>query len=231
MDTKETNIIIKIFRVLSFIFLLLLFAIASFLVFYIISSAIAKKNGTKPPISLYTIASPSMEPTIMVYDVIVDVNVKSDDELFAPSNDQEGTIITFYSDSIDTGGYTVTHRIFKKYDYQGTIYYETKGDNNATQDAGRIKLSNIVGRYLFKIPQLGKLQVFLSSKLGWILIILCPAILIIVTDIFKINKAKKIKEDISNIKDTNDTSKDVNEVERDKKIRALIEKANKINKK
>jgi signal peptidase I len=100
MDKKETNLFVKIFRTLSLIFLVLLFLIAIFLVFYIVTSAIAKKNGTKPPISMYTIVSPSMEPTIMVYDVIVNTNPKSDNDL------DQGTIITFYSDSIDTGGYT-----------------------------------------------------------------------------------------------------------------------------
>lgn len=229
MDKKEVSIVIKIFRGLSYIFLALLSLLALFLMFYIVTSAIAKKNGTRPPISIYTIASPSMEPTIMVYDLIVDRNVKSDDELYAPSNDHEGTIITFYSDAIDTGGYTVTHRIYKKYDYNGTIYYETKGDNNLAQDAGRITISNIVGKYLFKIPKVGKIQFFLSSKIGWILLILIPALLIIITDLIKINKAYKIKQDISNIKDN--SNKKSKELERDKKIRALIEKADKMNKK
>ena len=229
MEKKEDSILTKIFRVFSYIFLAILFLLAIFLVFYIISSAIAKKRGTRPPISLYTIASPSMEPTINVYDIIVDVNVKSDDELYAPSKDNEGTIITFYSDSIDTGGYTVTHRIYRKYDYNGTIYYETKGDNNISEDLGRITLDNIVGRYIFKIPKIGKVQFFLSSRIGWILVILIPALIIIITDIVKINKAYKIKEDISKIKGKN--NKKSEDKEKNKKLRALLEKADKMNKK
>ena len=224
MDKKETNIFIKIFRALSYVFLVLLFLIALFLIFYIVTSAIAKKKGTKPPISLYTIVSPSMEPTIMVYDVIVDVNPKSDNDL------DEGTIITFYSDKIDTGGYTVTHRIYKKYNYNNTIYYETKGDNNVAQDIGRITFSNIVGKYLFKIPKLGKIQFFVSSIYGWILIILLPALIIILSDVFKLKNAKKIKADLDDI-DNNPVSTNTEEQERDKRIRALVEKADKMNKK
>ena len=224
MDKKEPSVFVKIFRALSYVFLVLLFLIALFLMFYIVTSAIAKKNGTKPPISMYTIVSPSMEPTIMVYDVIVNVNPKSDEDL------PEGTIITFYSDAIDTGGYTVTHRVYKKYFYNNVVYYETKGDNNSAQDVGRITFKNIVGKYLFKIPGLGKIQFFVTSKLGWILIVLIPAIIIIGGDILKLLKARKIKEDLDNIQDDT-TLQELEEQEQQKKLRALIEKADKINKK
>ena len=224
MDKKEANIFVKIFRALSYVFLVFLFLVAIFLIFYITTSAIAKKNGTKPPISMYTIVSPSMEPTIMVYDVIVNVNPKSDDEL------PEGTIITFYSDAIDTGGYTVTHRIYKKYFYNNVVYYETKGDNNSAQDVGRITFGNIVGKYLFKIPGLGKLQFFVTSKVGWILIVLIPAVIIIISDILKLIKARKIKENLDNMEDDT-TLQNIEEQEQNKRIRALIEKADKINKK
>ena len=227
METKKTNIFVLIIRIASYIFLGLLFIIAAFLIFYISTSAIAKAKGTKPPISLYTIVSPSMEPTIMVYDVIVNVNVKSDDEL---TDNPKGNIITFYSDVLDTGGYTVTHRIYKKYFYNGTAYYETKGDNNNNQDAGRITLKNIVGKYVMKIPQLGRIQFFVTSKIGWILIVIIPAILIIGFDVFKLRKAYNIKQDLNNIEDNPNVTK-YEEQERDKEVRALVEKANQINKK
>lgn len=223
MDKKGTNIFVIIFRILSYIFLAFLFFVASFLMFYIVSSAIAKKNNTRPLISIYTIVSPSMEPTIMVYDVIVNTRIKSDNDL------NQGDIITFYSDSIDTGGYTVTHRVHKKYKYGDTTYYETKGDNNTSQDVGRITFGNIVGKFLFKIPSLGKVQFFVSSKLGWVLIILLPASIIIMSDVLKLVKAYEIKRELSKIKGKGSNSK--KKKEKEKKIRALVEKADKINKK
>ena len=230
MEAKKPNIFIKIFRIFSYIFLVLLFLIAIFLVFYITTSAIAKANNKRPPISMYTIASPSMEPTIMVYDVIVNVNVKSDEELQPTKDGELGTIITFNSDVIDTGGYTITHRINNKYIYNGVAYYETKGDNNKSQDAGRITIKNVVGKYLFKIPQLGRIQFFVTSKIGWLLIVIIPAILIIGLDVFKLRKAYTIKQDLNQIEDDPSVSKKV-EQERDKEVRALIEKSDKINKK
>ena len=140
MNKKGNKIIKKILFVLSYVFLAFLFLLACFLVFYITTNAIAKKKGTNPLISMYTIASPSMEPYIKVYDVIVDVRVKSEQDLSI------GDVITFYSNTIDTGGFTITHRIFNVYEADGVIHYITKGDNNQAQDAGNIKFSNIVGK-------------------------------------------------------------------------------------
>jgi signal peptidase len=223
MNKKGTNIFVLIFRSLSYVFLVFLFIIAMFLMFYILTSAIAKKTNTKPLISIYTIVSPSMEPTIMVYDVIVNTKINSDNDL------NKGDIITFYSDAIDTGGYTVTHRVYKKYIYNDITYYETKGDNNNSQDVGRITFDNVVGKYLFKLPGLGKIQFFVSSKLGWIMIILIPASIIIVSDTVKLIKAYEIKKDLSKIKGKGPDPK--KKKEKEKKIRALVEKADKINKK
>ena len=224
MSKNDTNIFIKVFRFFSYIFLAFLFFLASFLLFYIISSAIAKKKGEKPLISMYTIVSPSMEPTIMIGDVIVNVKAKDDNSL------NEGDIITFFSNTIDTGGYTVTHRIYKKYSYSGTTFYETKGDNNYAEDMGRITFDNIVGKYKLKLPKLGKIQFFVSSPAGWIIIILIPASIIVIGDILKLIQAYRIKKDLGDIKETKNKKK-VDQVNKDKRIRAIIEKADKMNKK
>ena len=223
MNNKGFKLIKTTLKILSYLVLLFLFLLAGFLLFYIITNAIAKKNGTKPLISMYTIVSPSMEPTIMTQDVIIDVRASRDDQL------NKDDIITFYTDAIDTGGYTVTHRILKKYAFDNVVYYETKGDNNSSQDVGRITINNIVGKYWFKINGLGKLQYFISSKIGWIIIILIPALFIIISDILKLIKAVKIKGNISNIKAN--VSNKRKEKEKNKKYIALIEKADEMNKK
>lgn len=75
------EVLSKILNVVSYICLVILFLIAGFLLYFIVSNQIAKTRGTKPLISLYTIVSPSMEPTIMVYDVIIDTRVDETTEL------------------------------------------------------------------------------------------------------------------------------------------------------
>lgn len=217
------KILTKIISVLSYVCLTILVLIAVFLLYYIISNQIARVKGTKPLISLYTIVSPSMEPNINVYDVIIDIRVNKDEDI------KLGDVITFYSDSIDTGGYTVTHRIHSIYDTSGTRYYITKGDNNQNPDDGTITISNIVGKVKYVIPGLGRIQFFVSSKFGWIIVILIPAIGIILADIKKLIKIFRIKEQIEEIPKLKEVEI-IREKEEDKKLRAVVEEANKLNK-
>lgn len=217
------KIFAKIISILSYICLAILVLIALFLLYFIISNQIAKIKGTKPFISLYTIVSPSMEPNINVYDVIIDVRVDEDNDV------KQGDIVTFYSDSIDTGGYTVTHRIHNIYDTSGVRYYITKGDNNQNPDDGTITIDNIVGKVRFIIPALGRIQFFVSSKFGWIIVILIPALGIILADIKKLVKIFRIKEQIEEIPKLKEVEI-IREKEEDKKLRAVVEEANKINK-
>lgn len=221
MDYKE--VLSKIMSILSYICLIALFLIATFLLYFIISNQVAKTKGDKPAISLYTIVSPSMEPTIMVYDVIIDTKVKSDNEL------KIGDIITFYSNTIDTGGYTVTHRIVDIYKNNGIVYYTTKGDNNMDNDAGLITIDNVVGKCKFIIPSIGKMQMFITSRAGWALIILIPALGIILMDIKKLIKIFRIKEQIEEIPQIKEVEL-IREKEENKKLRAVVEEANRMNK-
>ena len=221
MGYKE--VLSKTMSILSYICLIALFLIATFLLYFIVSNQIAKTKGEKPAISIYTIVSPSMEPTIMVYDVIIDTKVKSDAEL------KIGDIITFYSNTIDTGGYTVTHRIVDIYKNNGVIYYTTKGDNNMDKDAGLITIDNVVGKCKFIIPSIGKMQIFITSRAGWILIILIPALGIIIMDIKKLIKIFRIKEQIEEIPQIKEVEL-IREKEENKKLRAVVEEANRMNK-
>lgn len=221
MGYKE--VLSKTMSILSYICLVALFLIATFLLYFIVSNQIAKTKGEKPAISIYTIVSPSMEPTIMVYDVIIDTKVKSDAEL------KIGDIITFYSNTIDTGGYTVTHRIVDIYKNNEVIYYTTKGDNNMDKDVGLITIDNVVGKCKFIIPSIGKMQIFITSRAGWILIILIPALGIILMDIKKLIKIFRIKEQIEEIPQIKEVEL-IREKEENKKLRAVVEEANRMNK-
>lgn len=215
---KIGDIIKFIGKTLAYVILCLLFLITAFLIYYMASSAIAAKKGEKPNIGLYTIVSPSMEPFIKVYDVIIDRKLKSTEEL------KVGDVITFYSSSLDTDGYTITHRIYDIKVSDGKTYYITKGDNNQSVDIGSITRENIVGKMIYKINGLGKIQFFLSSKLGWILIILIPALCFILYDLNKLNKIFKIKKKIDKIPEYQNMSAK-EEIEHNKKVRALLEKS------
>ena len=226
MAKKNNNkkLVQTISSIFSYVALVVLFLVAGFLLFYITTSLIAKITNKKPIVSLFTIVSPSMEPTIMVYDVIVDTRVSKESKL------KEGDIITFYSSSIDTGNFTVTHRIERIIEVDGEKRYITKGDNNQNVDAGYITFKDIVGKEKFKINGLGKLQVFIASRFGWLIIILIPALVIVLFDIFKLKKIYNVKKELEVIPEIKKVSR-VRETEENKKIRTLTAKANRINKK
>jgi len=224
MKKNKKEILEVISSLLTKLLIIVLSIVALFLVFYIVTSTIAKKKGTNPPVAIYTIVSPSMEPYIKKYDVIINFAIKEEKDL------KVGDIITFYSDSIDTNGFTVTHRINQIIDVDGSKVYITKGDNNQQPDDGYITYKNIVGKYAFKIPQVGRVQFLLSSKVGWLIIILIPALGIILMDSIKIFKIVKIKNDEEELPKLKEVEK-IREVKDNEKSKELIKKAKLLKKK
>lgn len=209
-------------RIISYICLAVLFVVACFLLFYIINNQIARMKNEPAFMNIFTIVSPSMEPNIKVYDVIIEFKVDNEADL------KVGDIITFYTDEIDTGGYTVTHRIHEINVVNGKRRYITKGDNNQSVDSGYITYGNIVGKVSYILPGAGRIQFFISSRLGWLLIILIPAMGIIIMDIIKLKRLFKIKKQIESIPNMEEIEH-VREKEENKYFRALIERANRIN--
>ena len=178
--------------VISWTIFVLLIIIGVLLIYYYISVKLYATKGEKyePQFSVYTIVSGSMEPTISKFDVII--NTKVDDIEDVKIND----VVTFISTWNVTYGMTVTHRVVgTKILDTGETCLVTRGDNNTQEDAACVKEENLIGVTKAVIPGLGKIQYFLSSSMGWLLIILVPALYIIIKDIIKIfNLAKDIKE-------------------------------------
>lgn len=190
---KFLQVINKILKWLSSLVLVLLIIIGLTLIGIFISGKIAQSKGQTPPISLYTIISPSMTPNIKVYDVVV---VKTTDT----SALKVGDVISFYSNNVYFDGTPITHRIVDKHDTEEGISYRTKGDANAEVDNDYVYEQNIVGKVIFKIPALGRIQFFLASQGGWFIAILIPALAVISYDIVKIAKLIAIKNKINRIK-------------------------------
>lgn len=174
--------------IISWTVFTLLVICAAFLIYYFVATKIFIHFGSKyePKFSLYTIISPSMVPNINVYDVVIDLRV---DE---PEDIEIGDVITFYSDSPEVHGGTITHRVISIIkDKNGSYSYQTKGDNNLVEDSSIVPFEKIVGKVALRIPQLGRVQFFLASSFGWLLLLLIPALYIIFKDINRIIKAKK----------------------------------------
>ena len=192
-----------------------LIMIIVFLVFVVnfIDKQYNLKSGEnkKDLFSAYTIVSPSMVPAINVLDVVVNMRVNSPEDL------KKGDIITFNSTDYRYSGVLVTHRIIDiEKTTSGEYLFTTKGDNNNTQDSSRISFDEIYGRVLFRIPKIGYIQYYLSSVLGWVAIIIVPAVIIIGYDIYKLIKTLRSND--------NGSTKSENKEKKNKKIKKEKEK-------
>ena len=179
-----------IYQIFSWLILGILVIAAVFLIYYFISSKVYASKGQKyePRFSLYTIISASMEPNINIYDVVF--TSKVDD----PSTLKEGDIITFISTSTLSEGATVTHRIKNVVKTENGYKFRTQGDNNPVADSSLVDSENILGKVIFKSPQVGRLQFLLQTKGGWLIVLLIPAMLIVVFDIGKVIRLSNTKQ-------------------------------------
>ncbi len=198
-NKKFNNPILKnVTKILSWVLLAFLILIAGLLIYNIVTSKIYEIRGQKyePEIALYTIISPSMEPNINVYDVVVTKKVKDFSTI------KEGDVITFISTSTLGEGLTVTHRVKEVVKTEDDIKFRTQGDNNKIPDSSLASSKNVMGKVLFKIPWVGHIQFFLQSKGGWLFALLIPAMLIVAYDVYKVIRLSNVKQKVNeSIKD------------------------------
>lgn len=180
-------------NILSWTALVLLIAIAAFLLYVGIASRLYATKGSayEPKFSLYTIISPSMQPNLNVYDTIIDKRVDDASEV------EIGDVITFISTSRVSQGMTVTHRVIDIIPTEdGTMQFKTKGDNNLTPDSAYVTEANILGRVILRIPQLGRIQFFLANRGGWLLIVVVPSIIVLIRYIIKLIRLTKVQDKV-----------------------------------
>ena len=182
------DILKLISTIISWTVFVLLLIVAALLLYYFVATRIyaSKGSGYEPKFGLYTIISGSMTPNINVYDVVVDIRVDN------PEDIEIGDVITFYSDDPQVGGGTITHRVISIVkDENGEYSYQTKGDYNLIEDESLVEFEDIVGKVALRIPQLGRVQFFLASSMGWLTIILVIALLVIFNSFRKLYKLKQ----------------------------------------
>lgn len=183
--------------VISWTIFVLLLICAAFLMYYFIATRIyaSGRSKTEPKFSLYTIISGSMTPNINVYDVVIDMRVDNPEEI------EIGDVITFYSDLPAAKGRPITHRVISIIkDKNGNFSYQTKGDFNPVEDDGIVPFEKVIGKVALKIPQLGRVQTFLASSMGWLCLILIPALYILLKALIRFIKNKGQPKMVNEIK-------------------------------
>lgn len=198
------KLIKRIFSMLTTLLLIMLLSIGGLMFYFNMQGQAASQRGEQyiPPFGLYTIISGSMVPNINVYDVVTAIQV---DDL---SKIKVGDVITFISTWDLNYGVTVTHRVVNIIKGEnGDFKFVTKGDANEAIDGAYVTRENLIGRVMFKLPQLGRIQFFLATKVGWFVAIFVPALAVIVWDVIKIFKLKVLKNNIGVIKNTDEANK------------------------
>lgn len=98
---------------------------------------------------------------------------------------KEGDIITFWT-LIDNQQAINTHRIIAVQDNNGLRQYMTKGDANPVEDTRVVAAGDVIGKYAFHIPKLGKLMDLLSSSTGFLVIIVLPLLLFFIWQFYQL---------------------------------------------
>jgi len=198
------RLIKRLLSILSTLMLVCILFLGAVMFYYNSKAKAAQQQGISytAPFGLYTIISGSMEPNIHVYDVVVALEPQD------LSSIKVGDVITFISSWDLNYGTTVTHRVVDvAKTASGEYQFSTKGDNNQSADGAVVTKDNLIGKVILRIPQLGRLQFFIATKMGWFIVVFIPALGIIIMDLIKILKLRVLKDQISEIKDVEEADK------------------------
>ena len=158
---------------------IILWAVILLAALFAFTTLATKDNNQVASLAGFTplsVVSDSMAPTFNAGDLII--IRKCDTKAL-----KEGDIITFHA--IINNEYALnTHRIAEIQEQNGARCYTTKGDNNAIADTHIISDGDIVGRYQGKLPGFGKIVDFLSSSMGFLLVIVLPLLVFFVYQVY-----------------------------------------------
>lgn len=192
---NKSTLLGKLLKILFNIVIFLVCVIAFVLIAYVFLAQIHKDdNNYKPSISFYTIVSPSMNPVIKVYDVVVNIKPSG------PEDIEIGDIITYVSTNSTSEGMTITHRVVAITKAEnGNYEYQTQGDNNSEPDGVLVTYDNVIGKEIMIIPKLGKIQFLLANKKSWLLLLLIPVMIFVFKDIYDLIELFGLRRKVDDI--------------------------------
>ena len=133
-------------------------------------------DGGEPEIPSGVSGQSLRSPTFRAGDLII---IRKCD----PQTLKQGDIVTFHT-IINNEFALNTHRITEIQDLGGARSYVTKGDNNELADIHMIADGDIVGKYVCHLAGFGKVMSFLSSSLGFLLVIVLPLLIFFIYQVY-----------------------------------------------
>lgn len=172
-----------------------------------ISSFTAKANNGVPDLfgySPFSVQTDSMKPTLRKGDYIFIEKCNADDL-------KVGDVVTYHT-ILDGKKVINTHRIVEIVSNGDIIQYRTQGDNRETNpEPDRLLLSagDVVGKYNgTRIPVMGSVIDYLSTQIGFFLVILLPVLLFTVYQIYKLISVVMYNKKVDMINAVNENATD-----------------------
>ena len=166
-------------KIIAVICSIILWGIILLTALFTFTTLATRNNNQIASLAGYTpllVQSDSMAPTFAAGDLII---IRSCDTKTL----KEGDIITFHT--ILNNEYALnTHRIMEITENEGHRSYLTKGDNNEIADIHSILDGDIVGVYVAKSTVLGRILNFLSSKIGFLVVIVLPMLVFFIYQVY-----------------------------------------------
>lgn len=172
METgKKKRNLEKVFGVVAnFSFLVLIILIAAYIALNVFMPVKAMEIFK---VRLYTIQTGSMEPVLPVGSLVLVKKAELSDL-------KEGDIVTFYTDvNLDGEKEVVTHYVAAMYEENGKTVLRTKREANVFFDSWKVYEEDIIGSYIVHFNGIGRIADFLSSTMGFVMIMFDAAIVII----------------------------------------------------
>ncbi|TFG07464.1 MAG: signal peptidase I [Promethearchaeota archaeon] len=159
------------------IFLITFAFFGSYLIYFILQIAF------NTPTPLVVVVSESMEPTYNKGDILF---VQGKD----PEDIKVGDVIVYDAEGLWEGAPEdpIVHRVIDKYEEDGKIYFETRGDANNLKDEEPVPQNRVLGVVVGHIPYLGWVKIILTDLgllIPVIIILSVPLVVSILWDLFK----------------------------------------------
>jgi signal peptidase len=129
-----------------------------------------------------TVLSGSMEPTIHTGDVVVERQI-------SPLDVRIGDVVSF-KDPEDPG-VLITHRVQDIQVRDGLVEFVTRGDANTGVERWKMSADGTIGRVEYHVWRLGYLLYWIRGRLGRLLLVVLPALLLGAYELLRIWRPKK----------------------------------------
>ncbi len=112
-----------------------------------------------------------------------------------PEDIKVGDVISYF-DPNGNGSTVTSHRVTNVFEKDGTIYFNTKGDNNNIEDKLPVAADKLVGKYTgFRIAGAGQVAMFMQTTWGLIICVVVPLVILVGYDAIRRAKYNKKHDD------------------------------------